>query len=644
MVLDSSNTPFKGEQRVSVNISSASVGSHAVNEEVSRGELAEPAVGFQEENVLHGSGDPLEATAGNIEIEDIEDGEEDNLRRVHPVDEDSDAEDLIDGSWYEGSANGSVRSPTLDQFHELSNDYLQNCQSEKVFVCHNVNIPLCRKQQIRGSLFLIRSPPTPEGEHIVFWLPKATIMEVNPDLLTPQDRASEERRIAEGKGSVKYELLYSQRILAKDIFAVKNEGRCVVLNVYKGSEIDSVTFDFVSGGKQKFKTVIAPLMRQQPIDYCEWLYKGEDKKPNKANELKKKVSNFMVGAMTLWSTMAQNDDEKSIDSEEDHPQFAHSCSITKPMFKSSTRPVVAAELSSAPDKSLDLAEYKRIVFNSLGCGLDTETQSHREVRSEVWAKMLRLDEGYDELAVDYQIYLHQFMGLTEEQLQYCSWVTKQDISIKKDIIRTDRDIDIFDDVNSEFIEMERRILLAYCMYNRDLGYVQGMSDLAAMMIFVFREEVVAFHAFKRLVDGMIPAFNDHGACQRQTLKSLVQVMSPNLASHLSKEDPDFMFAFRWVFLLFKREFRFHQVAVLWDCLLSAPVPNFHLFIGAVLLCNFEDQLQQLEGAQLMRFCQNIEGNVEIQEVIPVIQDKWETYHLNDVVMGLLRGECPPSPK
>ena len=644
MVLDGSNTPFVGQQRVSVNVRPTAV----VDSEDEREQLTEPAVGFQEENVLHGLGDRLAATTGNIE--DIEEDEgadsSSTLRRVHPTtDEDSDDENLIDGSWYVGSGCSSIRSPTLDHFHELTDDFLSTNQSEQLFVSHNVNIPLCRKQHIRGSLFVVRSPPTPEGQHIIFWLPKASIIEINPLLLAPQDRANEQRRIAEGKTAVKYELLYSQRILAKDVFSLKNDGRCVVLNVYKGEEVDSVTFDFASGGKAKFRTVVAPLMRQASMDYRNWLYESEDKKSNKANDLKKKVSNFMVGAMTLWSTVAAHNDDsgsnRSGDSDTEIPQLAYSSTITKPTFTATCRPVVLTQILSSPNSNLSYSDYKNIVFNSLGCGRDSDTVTHREIRSEVWAKLLHLQEGYDELAAEYQIYLNQFTGLTEQQLQYCTWVVKQDLSIKKDIIRTDRDISIFEDVDSEFIEIERRILLAYCMYNRDLGYVQGMSDLAAMMIYVFRDETIAFHALKKLIDSMIPAFNDHGACLRQVLKAMVRVMSPELADHLSAEDPDFMFSFRWVFLLFKREFRFHQVAVLWDLIFSAPVPHFHIFVASCLLFNFKDQLMTLEGAQLMRFCQNIDGNVTIEDVIPVVHNQWDEYATNDVILGLLRGECPP---
>ena len=89
--------------------------------------------------------------------------------------------------------------------------------------------------------------------------------------------------------------------------------------------------------------------------------------------------------------------------------------------------------------------------------------------------------------------------------------------IEKDVHRTDRQIPLFEgediphpDPDSPFaevgtnvhLEQMKDMLLTYNEYNRDLGYVQGMSDLLAPIYAVEQDDAVAFWGFVGFMDRM----------------------------------------------------------------------------------------------------------------------------------------------
>ena len=91
-------------------------------------------------------------------------------------------------------------------------------------------------------------------------------------------------------------------------------------------------------------------------------------------------------------------------------------------------------------------------------------------------------------------------------------------AVEKDVHRTDRNIPLFagediphPDPDSPFaevgtnvhLEQMKDMLLTYNEYNRDLGYVQGMSDLLAPIYAVMQDDAVAFWAFVGFMERMV---------------------------------------------------------------------------------------------------------------------------------------------
>jgi hypothetical protein len=132
------------------------------------------------------------------------------------------------------------------------------------------------------------------------------------------------------------------------------------------------------------------------------------------------------------------------------------------------------------------------------------------------------------------------------------------------------------------------MLLTYNEYNRDLGYVQGMSDLLAPVYAVMQDDAIAFWGFKHFMDRMERNFlRDQSGMRKQllTLDHLVQLMDPKLYLHLQSADStNFFFFFRMLLVWYKREFEWLDILHLWEVLWTDYMSsNFHLFIALAIL-------------------------------------------------------------
>lgn len=106
-------------------------------------------------------------------------------------------------------------------------------------------------------------------------------------------------------------------------------------------------------------------------------------------------------------------------------------------------------------------------------------------------------------------------SMNEEEAE---WWKEQKNRIEKDVHRTDRHVDLFKgediphpDPDSPFadqgtnvhLEQMKDMLLTYNEYNKELGYVQGMSDLLAPIYAVMQDDAIAFWAFVNFMERMV---------------------------------------------------------------------------------------------------------------------------------------------
>lgn len=78
--------------------------------------------------------------------------------------------------------------------------------------------------------------------------------------------------------------------------------------------------------------------------------------------------------------------------------------------------------------------------------------------------------------------------------------------VEKDVNRTDRSYQFYAGENNPNLNTLFDILLTYIMYNFDLGYVQGMSDLLSPIFCLLNNEVDAFWCFSGFMDKVVSCF------------------------------------------------------------------------------------------------------------------------------------------
>ncbi|XP_058219996.1 rab GTPase-activating protein 22-like [Rhododendron vialii] len=137
-----------------------------------------------------------------------------------------------------------------------------------------------------------------------------------------------------------------------------------------------------------------------------------------------------------------------------------------------------------------------------------------------------------------------------------------------DVARTDRTLVFYE--KQENLSKLWDILAVYAWFDTDVGYCQGMSDLCSPMIILLDDEADAFWCFERLMRRLRGNFrcteNSIGVeAQLSKLASITQVIDPKLHQHLETlGGGDYLFAFRMLMVLFRREFSFGDSLYLWE--------------------------------------------------------------------------------
>ncbi|GAU35172.1 hypothetical protein TSUD_218060 [Trifolium subterraneum] len=112
------------------------------------------------------------------------------------------------------------------------------------------------------------------------------------------------------------------------------------------------------------------------------------------------------------------------------------------------------------------------------------------------------------------------------------------------------------------------ILEAYALYDPEIGYCQGMSDLLSPIISVISEDHEAFWCFVGFMKKARQNFRlDEVGIRRQLdiVAKIIKFKDSHLFRHLQKlQAEDCFFVYRMVVVLFRRELTFEQTLCLWE--------------------------------------------------------------------------------
>uniref|UniRef100_A0AAZ3RTH3 Rab-GAP TBC domain-containing protein n=2 Tax=Oncorhynchus tshawytscha TaxID=74940 RepID=A0AAZ3RTH3_ONCTS len=203
----------------------------------------------------------------------------------------------------------------------------------------------------------------------------------------------------------------------------------------------------------------------------------------------------------------------------------------------------------------------------------------------------------------------QWKSVSEEQEKHNSMFRDHRSLIEKDVNRTDRTNTFYEGQDNPGLILLHDVLMTYCMYDFDLGYVQGMSDLLSPILYVMEDEVDAFWCFVSFMDQMHQNFEEQMQgmkTQLIQLSTLLRLLDLSFWNYLVAQDSGHLyFCFRWLLIRFKRELSFPDVLRLWEVMWTGlPCQNFHLLVCCAILDSEKHQImeEQYGFNEILKVC------------------------------------------
>uniref|UniRef100_A0A3P9NI38 TBC1 domain family, member 16 n=1 Tax=Poecilia reticulata TaxID=8081 RepID=A0A3P9NI38_POERE len=244
------------------------------------------------------------------------------------------------------------------------------------------------------------------------------------------------------------------------------------------------------------------------------------------------------------------------------------------------------------------------------------------IRGEVWPFLLHY-YSYDSSSQEREAWRLQkrahYHDVQQRRLsmspeEHSEFWRKVQFTVDKDVVRTDRSNHFFRGENNPNVEIMRRILLNYAVFNPDMGYCQGMSDLVAPLLTEIQDESDTFWCFVGLMENTIfissPRDEDMER-QLMYLRELLRLMLPRFHQHLTRLGEDglqLLFCHRWILLCFKREFPDTEALRMWEaCWAHYQTDYFHLFLCVAIIVLYGEDVteQQLATDQMLLHFSNL---------------------------------------
>ncbi|GIX85052.1 USP6 N-terminal-like protein [Caerostris extrusa] len=221
------------------------------------------------------------------------------------------------------------------------------------------------------------------------------------------------------------------------------------------------------------------------------------------------------------------------------------------------------------------------------------------VRGEVWCRVLDVNQIKQEQD-----------GKYVEMREKAKLLSPDIRQIDLDVNRTYRNHIMFRERYSVKQQALFNVLAAYSIYNMEIGYCQGMSQIAALLLMYMNEEE-SFWALSRLMSDekhamhgfFIPGFPKLQRFQEHHDKILTRLL-PKLKKHLDKyEIHTSLYTLKWFFQCFLDRVPFTLTLRLWD---------IYMFEGETVLTAMSYTLLKLHRKTLLKM--NMEDLVEFLQV------------------------------
>ncbi|XP_019200316.1 PREDICTED: GTPase-activating protein gyp7-like isoform X2 [Ipomoea nil] len=307
-----------------------------------------------------------------------------------------------------------------------------------------------------------------------------------------------------------------------------------------------------------------------------------------------------------------------------------------------------SDSSSDPEASLTLPSMESMEENTTEMPSREDTSPSTEVQSQLrnsedfatWQRIIRLDAIRSN--GEWMTYSStQGATVTDDRARRCA----EAVGLK--------DYDHLDPSRIFHAARLVAILEAYALYDPEIGYCQGMSDLLSPIISVITEDFEAFWCFVGFMKKARHNFRlDEVGIRRQLniVSKIIKSKDSHLYRHLEKlQAEDCFFVYRMVIVLFRRELTFDQTLCLWEVMwadqaairagigksawsrirLRAP-PTEDLLLYAIAASVLQRRKQIIEKYssmdEILRECNNMAGHLDVWKLLDDAHDLVVTLH------------------
>lgn len=264
------------------------------------------------------------------------------------------------------------------------------------------------------------------------------------------------------------------------------------------------------------------------------------------------------------------------------------------------------------------------------------------IRSEVWKYLLKvypMNSTFEEREAILKSKRAKYaewknMWKTIDADHECKWnkLKSRAHGVEKDVLRTDRTHDFYAGENNDNLRALQDILVTYTFWNWDLGYVQGMNELLSPILYVMGDEADAFLCFKGLMDSVESNFHKDQVGMHDQLvlvAKLLKLMDQGLYEYFEENEClNMFFCFRWLLILFKREFSFHAIQRLWEVLWTDFwTPKFHLFVALAILLKHRERIitNKMQFDDIIKFVNDLSGTLNVEECLAEAEKLYFTF-------------------
>lgn len=210
----------------------------------------------------------------------------------------------------------------------------------------------------------------------------------------------------------------------------------------------------------------------------------------------------------------------------------------------------------------------------------------------------------------------QWESFVDDQLD--NWLEMRQTleQIDKDVQRTDKNHEKFS--SEENVQMLTRVLRTYALYNHNVGYGQGMNDICSQVMDVTLDEPEVFWLFVYVMN----VVEDFYTASKQPEMSfnevgeIIRFVNPSLYDYFARNGINCMFCYKWIVLLFKREFSTKNCLRIWDTIFSYPQRKMYFFICSAIIISHADEIvsSQMGFDGMVAFLQGLHKKIPAEIV------------------------------